>query len=284
MLTRIVIAAFLVVTLTGSAALAQEAISAEVNAETQKITLASHGTTYEVMLGQKTVMIKITDWSQTPRFSLAENTGGTEWMHVSFVKAEVTKDTDDEKEVQAVLTPVWQNDEPGPKTRRGMARAAGEEAPEVKARVILTLGVCKDTPGLRVQYKVVNDGPQFRCYLLPWLSGGTTYVIDGPNGREEKKFIRKYGVVSEGKIGWLFQHDGDQPGLGTVFLEPEEVFVGEYGSKNSAIGTIYLNALPRQQTLATGEDMEISVILMMAKSADEVAAVAKKVQQAEGGK
>ena len=280
MLKRMAVVAFFLGVLLVPAGLAQEGdFSAAVDDQKGGITLATQGVEYDVYVSKGSISLKVASWPDSLRFSLAEvGARGMDWMGVSFVSADVIKDTDEEKEVKAVYSVAFKSGEPGPKTTRGKALAEGKEPPEMKAQIELTVRVKKEMPCVFFQYKVVNPGEPFRCYCLPWINSGADYVIPGADGPEEKAFKEKYHTVAEGKVPWLLLRKDADNGLGMIFPEPAKIFIGAYGTPKS-LGTIYLNALPRKQDIPTGGNMTMKMVFMPAKSADEVAAVQKKIAQ-----
>jgi len=262
--------AAVVAILAASAASAQESLSARV--EQNRLVLTSHGTEYRLFVSNDSLQMNVSGWSYPLRFSVAEAyQGAQDWLGVVWSRGEVVADTDTEKVATAVFTLFYRPTE-DPKTRRGQAKAKGEPEPELKAQVEVTLRVRADAPGIWIEQSVVNNGEPFTCYCLPWFNAGVAFFVPGPEGILEKKFQGKYATVAEGTMPWLFlpPRDGTGGGIGLIFLEPDKVFVGEYGTAASPTGSIYLNARPRTQTLATGGRMTMRLRVLPANSAEEV--------------
>jgi len=268
-----------VVMLAAATVYAQDGLSARV--EEGRIVLTSHGTEYQLFISKDALHMRISDWNNPIRFSVADvSERGMDWLGLRWTHAEVTGDTETEKTAKAVCTIYYRPGEVNPKTRRGQAMVKGEAPPEITAQVEVVLRVRADVPGISMEQTVVNRGAPFKCYCLPWFNAGNSFLIPGPEGVVEKKFQGKYATVAEGTLPWIFlpSRDAIGSGLGIVFPEPEKVFIGEYGTTKSPTGTIYLNAVPRKQALPTGGEMTMRLHLLPADTAEEVQAACDVVK------
>jgi len=260
------------------AAMAQDEFSVTVNQTTKRVQIKSGDQSALLLVSRGSVRLGVGAGGYSIRFSAGDQTGyAADFLTATFESAEITKNTETEKEVKAVYKLAYATTKPHPKSRRGVALAKGQEAPKVDARIEMVLSAVKGRPYIRLRHRVVNTGEPFVCYCLPWLGGGPGYVVPGPMGPQVAKWKKKYSTVSKGKIPWVFVSRAKGRGLGVVFPDPAKIFVGEYGNKKAKVGAIYLNTIPRKVKLAKGGSVEIDLIFMRAATAEEVAKVSAQV-------
>ena len=278
MLRKLTVTLFACAVLLAPMALAQEDLTVSVNEMKSTIDLGAGGQTFQVLLNKGALSIKVNKIGYLSRFSVAENLGATDWLRLTMIGADVTKDTAEEKEVVARYNAFYQKDEAAAKTERARRAAAGEPTVDLNLEVKLTVSVKKGLPCVFATHEVINNGETLTIYSLPWTAGGPAYYLPGEAGPEKKEWKRKYATVSKGTAPWAFTQISDNQGLGMIFPEYQKVFIGEYGSPKSAGGSLYMNTIPQKPKLEKGQSFTFKVIYTEAASAEEVLALYEKVK------
>jgi hypothetical protein len=235
----------------------------------QRVTLASHGDNYLVLLADGKFNVRINQQGYTIRISAAEGQGKTmDWYDHVYTTAAMTASSDEMKELTVTYAPAYPDDAPPAESRRAKA----DQPPAVDASLTVVLRVYADKPGLHMTYTLTNGGEPYVYYLLPWIGGSAEgYTIPGP---EDKPFAGKYADVSTGGMPWIIVKRDDEH-AGFLFPDPEHVFIGEHGSAPGERGSIYFNAIPRYPQLKTGESMAIDMVIIPVVTADEMVEAAK---------
>jgi hypothetical protein len=221
--------------------------------------LSSHGDNFLVVVSKGKFNIRVNEQKHPIIISAAEGNGKTmDWYDHAFDSGAMNASSDKTKQMTLNYTYVYQGDDASADSRRGKA----EQAPAIDATAQVTLRVYDDKPGLHVTYKLTNPGQPYVYYLLPWIGGSAQgFVVPGGTDPIEHEYAGKYVDVSVGKMSWVLVKRDDQH-VGLIFPDGENVFIGEYGSKPGAGGSIYLNAIPRYPQLKTGESMTIDMVIV----------------------
>ena len=277
MLKRTAAMACVLAVLLATTAVAQEGFSVSVDEAKKQITFASQGQTHMVYVPKKGgVHIKVGTLSYPVRFSIGESGAGVDFMVASYVSATVTRDTAEEKEATAVYSLAFNLGEPGPKTTRGKAAAAGEQAPDFKVQLETTYTMKRNLPCLFVRHTVVNQGEApFRCYLLGWIGYGDHYVTPGEAGHVKGEFT-KSGKIATGKHFWVFLRRKES-GVGVILHGDDAVYVGK--SVKKSWNGLWLNRWPRHNNIKPGGGLTMEFAVFEAKGADEVAAVSHQAKK-----
>lgn len=271
------IGVFLLVALAPFAAAQEDEFSLTVDEELMRVHLKTGGQTHMVLYSKGSLQIRVNTITYPARFGMAEGAKYQEWLKATNAGIEIVKDADDEKAVVVLSDLAFSADEPAPNTTRGKALAAGEQPMELKAQLKTTLRIKKGLACVFVKYEVINQGVDFQLYRLPWLSGGPSYSVPGADGPEQKQYKGQYAAVSRGEIPWVFSRWNETSGMGVIFPDYKKIYIGEYGTKNSKSGSIYLNTIPQKVILKSGETVTCEIILVESASPQELAELYKKV-------
>ena len=255
---------------------AAEGPQATVDAAKKTGTIEAGGAAYRLYANSKGLNLKVGDCARPVRFSAAEKGGGQDWLGVKVDSVKLTKDAANEKEIVMTGALVFRTEEPNAKTSRGQAAAKGKPAPVLDATVRGVLSAKAGTPGVAFTYEIVNNGEPMTFYMLPWLNGGSGYVVPGATGPMRKQYAGKYATVSKKGLPWIYlEGSAEVPGMGVGFLEPDKVFVGEHSTKAGAGGSIYLNYQPRYPKLGKGESAKMALRFLPTTDVAEVQKLAK---------
>jgi hypothetical protein len=263
----------------GAGVLADEGFSVSVDKAKQRIRLTTQGQTYIVAMAKGALHVAVNTIKYRARFSVAEKGRAQDWTTAKWTVATVGKDTDTIKEATVICDLSFTLEEPSPKTTRGMALAKGQDPPKFQAQLHGTFRVQKGLPCLFAEYRVVNQGDPMSCYCLPWLASAASYSIPGPDGPVQKSFKGKYAAVAAGKLPWVFMSIGPAKGMGVILPEPKKILVGEYGSKKSKGGAIYLNTIPHKPKLATGGAVSVRLIFTESAGPDALAKLCEQIRK-----
>ena len=248
-----------------------ESVAARVDKQKEEIILRTGGKSYVLSVARGIPRIQVDTVSYPLMFRCAEWGAAPDWFKVTRLsEASVTEDGADAKTARAVFDLAFVRRKPPLGSRRRW-----EPKVRISARLEMVLKVRSDAPCLFLTARVVNTGDPFECYMLLLLGGGNYFAVPGPAGIEKREFRHKYADVKEG-TGWVYLAR-DTVGLGAALRN--RLLLREAGSSISRHCRLFLNTAPKSVKLKKGEASEMKLALMPASSAEEVAAIYKKLQR-----